>query len=194
MINTQESPVISEINELDNLLKESASDLEIIISKSAEILINAIKNNKTIFMCGNGGSASQSQHFVGELIGRFKKNRPGFKAISLSTDSSVITCIANDYGYENIFSRQLEALASDSDILVCLSTSGESKNIMKVLEKASKLNLFKIGFFGGKVKDAKNYTDLDLVINSKSTARIQEMHLFAIHCICGIIDQELGYG
>lgn len=189
-----EELIAYEVREAINLFTSEFDEISKSISIFSSILLKAIRNNKSIFICGNGGSASQSEHFAGELLGRFKNSRPPFKAISLTSDSSLITCIANDYGYENVFSRQIEALGSKSDIFICLSTSGKSLNILNALHQAKKMNLINLGFFGEKVKDAKQLTDHNLIVRSETTARIQELHLFAIHCICKIIDNELGYG
>ena len=186
--------VYKELLELKNSLSSEFDEITKSISIISSIMIKAIRDDKAIFICGNGGSASQSEHFAGELLGRFKNSRPPFKAISLTSDSSLITCIANDYGYEHIFSRQIEALGSESDVLICLSTSGTSLNILKALNQAKRMNLISLGFFGEKVKDAEKLTDHSLIVRSETTARIQELHLFSIHCICKIIDNELGYG
>lgn len=185
------SIISEEINELNNCLINNKNYFSKTINEISKVLLEAIRNDKTIFICGNGGSASQSQHFSGELIGRFKKNRSPLKAISLASDSSSITCIANDYGFEEIFSRQLNALATEADVLVCLSTSGSSKNIINALNEADNKKMIKIGFFGGRFLQSKNLIDYSLIVNSYSTARIQEIHLLAIHCVCQIIDNEI---
>ena len=178
-----ENLVLKEIDEVNSLFKKNANYLNQKINNISAVLYEAIKNDKTIFICGNGGSASQSQHFAGELIGRFINNRPGFKAISLASDTAVISCISNDYGYEKIFSHQLNALANENDILICLSTSGQSKNIIEAFKEASALNLIRIGFFGKRVKNVENLTDHNLIVDSFSTARVQEVHLLSIHAI-----------
>lgn len=188
---TSNNLIFKEIIELTNCLRDYDNYLSKAIMEIAKVLIEAINNQKTIFICGNGGSASQSEHFSGELIGRFDKNRAPFKSISLTSDSSAITCIANDYGFKEIFARQLNSLASESDVLICLSTSGESENIINALYEAENKKMIKIGLFGCKVAKAKSLTDYNLIISSSSTARIQEAHLFAIHCICRIIDNEI---
>ena len=182
--------ISEEINQLSNLINENQIYIYNSALEISRILSEAINNNKTIFICGNGGSASQGEHFSGELIGRFEKKRPPFKAISLTSDSSAITCISNDFGFKEIFARQLNSLASESDVLICLSTSGKSENIINALIEAKKKKMIKIGFFGSKVEKAKSLTDLNFIVNSCSTARIQEIHLLAIHCICKIIDFE----
>lgn len=182
--------ISEEINQLSNLIIRDQIYINDSAQKISDILSKAINNNKTIFICGNGGSASQGEHFSGELIGRFDKNRPPFKAISLTSDSSVITCISNDFGFKEIFARQLNSLATESDVLICLSTSGRSENIINALLEAQKKKMIKIGFFGSKVEKAKSLTDFNFIVNSNSTARIQEIHLLAIHCICKILDIE----
>ena len=144
----------------------------------------------TIFWCGNGGSASDSQHLAGELVGRFIGDRRPLKSIALNADTSVMTCIVNDYGYDYIFSRQVEALGSKGDILIGITTSGNSGNILKAFEVANNLKMTTIGLLGKGGGEAKNISQHSLIINSQSTARIQEAHITVGHILCELI--ELG--
>lgn len=180
---------IEELREiLNSLLIEDIQNIE----KIANLIIDTLRKGNCVFWCGNGGSATDSQHFAAELIGRFQKNRDSYKSLSLSADSAVMTCIANDFGYENLFSRQLEGLGKKDDLLVVLSTSGNSSNIKKVLEVAKKMDIKTISLLGkggGLVKDFADYT---LVVKSDSTARIQEIHALLGHTICEIVEEELG--
>ena len=139
-------------------------------------------------MAGNGGSATDSQHFVAELIGRYKKSRKPYSSVSLSSDIGTITCIANDFGYENIFSRQLEALGKRNDLLIAFSTSGNSKNIINLLKTSKKKKIFSICLLGNKGGQSKNLCDYPVIISSMSTARIQEMHQIIYHNVCSLID------
>ncbi len=160
------------------------------IKLAAEMIIDSLKKGGTIFWCGNGGSASDSMHLSAELIGKLKKKRRPFPSISLTGNNSTLTCIANDFGYENIFSRQIEALGKKGDVLIVISTSGNSKNIFKALKKAKNKSLKTISFLGNSGGKCKNIADLDIIIKSNSTARIQEMHIFIGQIICDIIEKK----
>ena len=179
------------LNELKKLITNLTTDEISMISKISSLVINTIKSGGCIFWCGNGGSASDSQHLAAELIGRFKNNREPYKSISLTADSSVITCISNDFGYENLFSRQLEGLGNKGDLVITLSTSGNSINLKNLLEKAKEKGINSVAILGkggGLVKDLADYT---LIINSNNTARIQEVHILIGHIICQIVEEEL---
>lgn len=160
--------------------------------KSAGIMISeALYNDGTLFCCGNGGSAADSQHMAAELVGRFKKNRKPLRSIALTADTSVLTCVANDFNYEDIFSRQVEALGRANDVLLVLSTSGNSENILRALKAAKRCNVKTIALLGKDGGKAKRYADLGIVIPSSSVARIQEAHILIVHILCEIIEQEL---
>ncbi len=154
------------------------------------IIVSALAKGNTIFWCGNGGSASDSQHLAGELVGRFIGDRKPLKSIALNADTSVMTCIVNDYGYDYIFSRQVEALGSKGDVLIGITTSGNSGNILKAFEVANNLKMTTIGLLGKGGGEAKNISQHSLIINSQSTARIQEAHITVGHILCDLI--ELG--
>lgn len=162
------------------------------ISEAATKIAESLENSGTLFWCGNGGSAADSQHLAAELVGRFKKDRKALRSIALTTDTSVLTCVANDYSYEDIFSRQLEALARDGDVFVAISTSGTSCNVMSALKAAKKLRVTTIALLGKDGGQAKSVADLAIVIPSDSTARIQEAHILIGHILCDLIEQELG--
>jgi len=155
-------------------------------------IAGSLKEGGALFWCGNGGSAADSQHLAAELVGRFKKDRKALRSIALTTDTSVLTCVANDYSYEDIFSRQLEALASGGDVLVAISTSGSSENVLQALKVAKKLGVKTIALLGKDGGQAKALVDLAIVIPSDSTARIQEAHILIGHILCDLIEQELG--
>ena len=158
----------------------------------SKLIANSLNNDATLFFCGNGGSAADSQHLAAEFIGRFNKVRKPLKAISLTTDTSVLTCISNDFNYNHIFSRQIEGLAKPADVLLVFSTSGESSNILNALKVANKLKMHTIAFLGKGGGKAKDLSKKFILIPSNSTARIQEMHIFLGHVICELVEFELG--
>jgi D-sedoheptulose 7-phosphate isomerase len=160
---------------------------------SAEIFSQALKKGNTIFWCGNGGSAAESSHLAVELIGRFKNNRRPLSSISLNADTSAITCIANDFGFEEIFARQLEGLGKKGDVLVVLSTSGKSENILRALRKAKELGVVSIALLGKGGGEATILADNSIVIDSTETARIQEIHLLLGHTFCEFAEMEMGF-
>jgi D-sedoheptulose 7-phosphate isomerase len=160
------------------------------INDAKQIIHNAIINGNKIIFFGNGGSASDAQHLSAELIGRFLKERKPLASISLSTDTSALTAIANDYGYSQIFSRQIEGIANEGDILIGISTSGNSDNIIKALSLKNNLMLKTIGLLGKNGGLAKDLCDIPIIVDSKNTARIQEAHILIGHIICELIDNE----
>ena len=184
--------LFSKVKILKELLSGVDSKYGDTFNASAKVIANALQNKNTIFWCGNGGSAAESSHLAVELIGRFKNNRRSLPSLSLNADTSAITCIANDFGYDEIFSRQLEGLGKKGDVLVVLSTSGKSENILRVLRKAKDLGLVSIALLGKGGGIAASLSDLPIVIDSEETARIQEMHLLLGHTLCEYAEIELG--
>ena len=178
---------ISEHFETISLIDDDAKNSILSLSK---IIVSALDQGNTIFWCGNGGSASDSQHLAGELVGRFIGDRRPLKSIALNADTSVMTCIVNDYGYDYIFSRQVEALGSKGDVLVGISTSGNSGNVLQAFDVANNLNMITIGLLGKGGGKAKDISQHSLIIKSQSTARIQEAHITIGHILCELI--ELG--
>ena len=150
-----------------------------------------VLQSATIFWCGNGGSASDCQHLVAELVGRFKDDRRALSSISLTTDTSILTSVANDYSFEFIFTRQIQALARPGDLLIVISTSGNSPNIVNVLQTASNMGILTAGLLGKNGGQAKNLVDQSVVVPSSNTARIQESHILIGHCLCDIIEDGL---
>jgi len=151
------------------------------IMTAAVVLLKALANNHKVFICGNGGSAADAQHFAAELIGRFESERRSIPAIALTTDTSIITSIANDYGYEQIFSRQLDGLANPNDILIGISTSGNSRNIINAVDFAKNNAIYTIGLLGSNGGSLSNIVDTSIIVNSYHTARIQEAHILILH-------------
>ncbi len=167
------------------------SNLDESIEKTADSLIQCLKNEGTIFWCGNGGSASDSQHLAGELVGRFVGERRPLKSIALNADSAVMTCIVNDYGYEYIFSRQIQALGSVGDVLVGITTSGNSKNVLNAFKVAEEKGMTTIGLLGKGGGKASSLVMQSIIVPSKSTARVQEMHILIGHILCDLIEEGL---
>ena len=163
------------------------NDMQNVILQASEILKKAILDGNKILFCGNGGSASDSNHLAAEFISRFKKERTSMAAISLSANNSIITAIANDYSYENVFSRQIEGLGNENDVLVAISTSGKSKNVLKAIEQAKKQGLKTIFLTG--VNKTTAQVDLEINAPSEITCEIQEMHIALGHIICEIIEK-----
>tara|TARA_B100001027_G_scaffold199961_1_gene159036 strand:- start:748 stop:1302 length:555 start_codon:yes stop_codon:yes gene_type:complete len=176
------------INDHSNLIADNQDDISFCVEKIAKDIKKTLKNKKTIFFAGNGGSAADCEHLAGELVGRYKKNRKPYKAVSLTTDTSVITCIANDFGYEKVFERQLEGIGQKGDLLIAFSTSGNSKNIINVLRMAKKLNIKSICLLGKSGGMCKNISDYNYIVPSNSTANIQEVHHLIGHIFCSLVD------
>ncbi len=181
----------SHFKEHAKVLKLTSLKLNKKIIEASNIISSSLLNKGSVFWCGNGGSASDSMHLSAELIGRFKKNRKPLKSISLCGDPASLTCISNDFGYENIFSRQINALGKPGDVLVAISTSGKSKNVLKAIKQAKKNKIKVISFLGNNGGECKGKANLDLVVPSKSTARIQEMHILAGHILCDLIEKRM---
>ena len=161
-----------------------------LLACSAQLCIDCLKSGGKILIFGNGGSAADAQHIAAELVGRYKTNRKGLPAIALTTDSSALTSIGNDFGYEHIFDRQVEALANKGDVAIGISTSGKSINVINALKVASKLNCNTIGFSGHDGGEMNKICNINLSVPSEDTPRIQEMHILIGHTICHLIDQE----
>lgn len=160
-----------------------------VIKKVADVMVDAIKSGKKVIVFGNGGSAADAQHFACELSGRFLKNRPALPAIALTTNTSNITAIGNDYSYDEVFSRQLEGIADEGDVVIGISTSGNSKNVIKAIEVANKIGCITIGWTGasgGKLKDIVKYL---INVPSTSTPRIQESHVLLLHILSEYIEE-----
>jgi len=178
-------------SEHKNVLQDTFLKFEKKLNLASDIICRSLKKKGTVFWCGNGGSASDSMHLSAELIGRFNKKRKPLRSISLAGNPSTLTCISNDFGYHNVFSRQIEGLGRKDDILIAISTSGNSKNIIKVLEAAKKKRIKTISFLGKKGGKCKHKADLSFIIPSISTARIQEMHILMGHILCDLVERKL---
>ncbi|HET7586620.1 MAG TPA: phosphoheptose isomerase [Gammaproteobacteria bacterium] len=164
------------------------------IVRAARLMTDSLKSGGKILSCGNGGSAADAQHFAAELLNRFEKERPPLAAVALTTDSSTLTSIANDYSYDEVFSKQVSGLGRKGDVLFAISTSGNSGNVMRAVETAHKQGVAVValtGRDGGEIGAALNDDDVEIRVPAESTARVQEVHLLVLHCLCDLIDAEL---
>lgn len=160
------------------------------VAAAAGMIIKAFERGGCVYVCGNGGSAADAQHIASELVGRFERQRKGLAAVALTTDTSVITSVSNDYGYENVFARQVEALVGKGDILWAISTSGSSKNIIAAAKSAKKKGACVLAFTGAANSELEQIADICFCANDKSTARSQEIYQLAYHIICGLIERS----
>jgi D-sedoheptulose 7-phosphate isomerase len=164
------------------------------IVQAADSMVQALTQEKKILSCGNGGSAGDAQHFSAELLNRFEMERPPLPAIAITTDTSTLTSIANDYSFNEIFSKQVRALGQSGDVLLAISTSGNSPNIIEAIKTAHDRDMVVVqltGKEGGNMRSMLNDNDVEICVPSTSTARIQEVHLLVIHCLCDLIDTQL---
>ncbi len=160
------------------------------VCEASEMIKSSLKNGGKVLFCGNGGSASDSLHLTGEIVGRFQKERQGLAAISLNADVATMTAIANDYGYDSVFSRAVEGLMKPEDVLVGISTSGNSENVYQAIMKAKEIggkSISLLGKTGGKIKDV---SDISIIVPSDCTARIQESHIMIGHIICELVEED----
>jgi D-sedoheptulose 7-phosphate isomerase len=186
--------IISHFEESIAVKQQAMAMLAPQIEQAGQLMVTALDQGGKILSCGNGGSAGDSQHFSAELLNRFELERPGLAGIALTTDSSTLTSIANDYAYEQIFSKQVLALGNDGDCLLAISTSGNSANVTHAVQAAHQKNMRVVamtGCDGGKIRQILAADDVEICVPSNRTARIQEVHLVIIHCLCDSIDQTL---
>ncbi len=172
------------INKVIETMEES-------LVQASQLAVETLKNGNKILLCGNGGSAADAQHIAAELTGRYKTERRGLPGIALTTDTSALTAIGNDYGYDRVFDRQVEALANKGDLIIGISTSGNSKNIVSALKLGRELGCKTLGLSGRDGGAMNEVCDINLIVPSNNTPRIQEMHILFGHTICQIIDNEL---
>jgi len=185
-------------DKIKNIIRESIGVKEKVITeclndiqKVSELCIKTLKGGGKIIFCGNGGSAADSQHLAAELVVRFKKDRKAITAIALTTNTSILTAIGNDYGYEKAFSRQLEAFADKKDLLIAISTSGKAKNVIEAIKKAKEIGIKTAALTGENGKEFAKSCDASIIVPSGNTARIQESHICIGHIICEIIEESL---
>jgi len=182
---------------ITELLKESANLKLLLIEKCdkieeiVDIVIEAYKKGKKVILFGNGGSAADAQHISAELVGRFKKDRKALPAITLTTNTSVLTALSNDYGFDIVFSRQVDAVVEDGDVVIAISTSGNSPNVLKGVDAARRKGAKTVGLTGKDGGKLKDMVDIAIVVPSDKTARIQEGHITIGHIICELVESEL---
>ena len=164
------------------------------IADAVSALVGCITSGGKVMACGNGGSAADAQHFAAEFVGRFERERPGLAAISLTTDTSILTAVGNDYSFEHIYSKQVQALGAPGDVLLAISNSGNSGNVVSAVEAAHAKDMTVIaltGHKGGKMRELLTETDVHICVPHDRTARIQEVHLLVLHCLCDAVDLQL---
>lgn len=172
------------------MITEFEADGTETVAAAAEAIIKSLKENGRVYICGNGGSAADAQHIASEFVGRFERERMGLAAVALTVDTSVVTSISNDYGYENVYAKQVEALVREGDILWAISTSGASANVIAAAESAKKKGACVLAFTGKANSKLEQTADICFCANNKSTARSQEIHQVAYHIICDIVEQS----
>jgi len=181
----------SEFNSHLETINKVINNMENDLMNASQIVVDALKNGNKILLCGNGGSAADAQHIAAELTGRYKCERRGLPGIALTTDTSALTAIGNDYGYDRVFDRQVEALANSGDVLIGISTSGNSPNVISALKLAQEMGCKTIGLSGRTGGAMNDVCDINLIVPSDNTPRIQEMHILLGHTICQIIDDKV---
>ncbi len=180
--------IAKEFNAHKETIEKTIETLPQTLADASKLAVKTLQNGNKILLCGNGGSAADAQHIAAELTGRYKSERRGLPGIALTTDTSALTAIGNDYGYNRVFDRQVEALAQPGDLLIGISTSGNSANVLSALTLAKELGCTTIGFSGRDGGQMNEVCDINLVVPSNDTPRIQEMHILFGHTICQIID------
>ena len=185
------SLLLTNINEHNSVIAK-LYDLNEVLERVGLLAAQTLRTGGKILFCGNGGSAADSQHLAAELTGRFINERRPLAAMALSTDTSALTCISNDYAFEEVFARQVTALGRQEDLLIGISTSGNSRNIIRAIEEANKLGIHTVGLLGREGGKLSSICKHSIVVPSQVTARIQECHILIGHTLCGLIEQELG--
>lgn len=174
-----------------NQTLQSLFDLDAQVAKAADLIEESLRAGNKLLVCGNGGSAADASHFATEFVVRFTKDRPAYPAICLSGDGGLLTAAGNDYGFDEVFARQVAAFGLEGDVLICLTTSGKSRNVERALEEAKAHKLKTIAFLGRDGGSTIGMADVDLLVRSDSTARIQEAHQFLLHVLCETIESRL---
>ena len=186
MLNAINEEFSSHLEVINKVINTMENDIE----KASVIIVDALKNGNKILLCGNGGSAADAQHIAAELTGRYKTERRGLPGIALTTDTSALTAIGNDYGYDRVFDRQVESLATKGDVIIGISTSGNSKNVISALKLGREMGCKTVGLTGRDGGSMNEVCDINLIVPSENTPRIQEMHILFGHTICQIIDNN----
>ncbi len=187
-----ELPQLRDAIEAATQTLRTLSSLEPQMAQAADVIDQCLRAGNKLLVCGNGGSAADASHFATELVVRFVKDRPALPAICLTSDSGILTAAGNDYGFDEIFARQVAAFGLPGDVLICLTTSGKSRNVIRALEEAKTRRLRTIAFLGRDGGSTVGVADLDLLVQSDSTARAQEAHQLLLHVLCELIEARLG--
>lgn len=183
--------IAEQFNESSRLKTLCAKELAEAMERAFHLLWGAVESGGKILLCGNGGSAADAQHIAAEIVGRYRRERAGAPALALTTDTSILTAVGNDYGFEEVFARQVEALGKAGDCLVGLSTSGQSPNVGKAMERAQQLGLSTVGLLGRGGGPIKELCDVAVIVPSESTPRIQEVHITVGHIWCDLLEERL---
>ena len=194
MTNQLNERILAHFQESAELKIQAADELAVPISQAVELMFLALSNGNKILACGNGGSAADCQHFAAELVGRFERERLPLPAMALTTDTSIMTAVANDYSFQEVFSKQVQAFGQSGDILLAISTSGNSTSVVNAINAALERDMRIVAFTGkggGEIKKLLSEADVHICVPHDRTARIQEVHLLTIHCICDGIDAAL---
>ncbi|MDD5066480.1 MAG: D-sedoheptulose 7-phosphate isomerase [bacterium] len=186
-----ENEIVKLIQESIEVKEKLKASLKKEIAESAALIIRAFRDGRQLLVCGNGGSAADSQHFVAELVGRFEMERKPLPAIALTVNTSILTAWSNDYSYDTVFSRQVEALGRKGDILFAISTSGNASSVIEAMKKAKEMGLVTIALTGKEGGEMKAWADCSLIVQDKATPHIQEAHITIIHILCSLIEKEL---
>jgi phosphoheptose isomerase len=186
-----ELPQLRDVIEAATQTLRALSSLEPQMAQAANVIDQCLGAGNKLLVCGNGGSAAEASHFVTELVVRFAKDRRALPAMCLASDSGILTAAANDYGFDEVFARQVAACGDPGDLLICLTTSGKSKNVMRALHEAKSRGLKTIAFLGRDGGSTIGIADIDLVVKSDSTARVQEAHQLLLHVLCEVIESRL---
>lgn len=187
------SPFLAHIVEHLDVVEGTRRDCADAVERLGMAATAALSADATLIWCGNGGSAADSQHLAAELVGRFRNNRRPLRSVALTTDTSVLTCVGNDFGYDEIFARQVEAVGRRGDLLIAISTSGNSENIRRALIKAREVGMITAALLGKGGGSCRDLADIPIVVPSDSTARIQEAHILIGHVLCDVIERGLGF-
>jgi len=175
-------------------IRDTMEELAPIVTDAGQLMLQALLNDRKVLVCGNGGSAADAQHFSAELLNRFERERPGLPAISLTTDTSTLTSIANDYHFDDVFAKQVRALGQTGDVLLAITTSGNSPNVLRAVQAAHERDMVVValnGRSGGELSNLLRGDDINICVHGPTTARIQEVHGLVIHCLCDLIDYQL---
>lgn len=192
-----ESEIRGKLSRHREILDQSLRGLEDVsaaLAAALELALGALRRGRTILLAGNGGSAAEAQHFAAELVGRFRRERPAYSALALTTDTSILTAIGNDYSFDDIFARQIEGIGRPGDLLIAFSTSGESENLLRAVDRCRKIGIKVVAVSGGRSGRLGEAADVNILVPAPDTATVQELHTLITHVLCDVIERELATG